>query len=296
MRNHVLGALLEARSALQIDVRASVSAADSRLSYGGSLFRAASALPLDAGLGRPGRLGALVAAAFRDPRGIGALALLVLRTPCERPRLSASAVGREVRAYLNERFLGVFPQNRLCRGVLLLPATHERYLCGRRRQALRTNLRRAAAAGIRCETIDDAAEAIEGTAEVLRDREAEPMSDAMILKTTSSWSKFFSRPETTVMVARDSDQRARAVMAMLIDDTICVVRVSLASRHDARWALHDHLVATLIARRVRYLLVDGTGPFGALGYSRQVQHYQRLLGYELRHLIPRPEQRSSRAR
>jgi hypothetical protein len=281
---------------LQIDVHASVSAADSRLGYGGSLFKAASALPLDAGLGRPGRLWALVAAAIRDPRGIAALALLVVRTPCERPRLSASAAGREVRAYLNERFLGVFPQNRLCRGVLLLPATHERYLCGRHRQALRTNLRRAAAAGICCETIDDPAEAIDATAEVLRDREAEPMSNATIRETTNSWSKFFSQPETTLMVARDADRRARAVMATLIDETVCVVRVSPSSSHEARWALHDHLVATLIARRVRYLLVDGTGPFGALGYSRQVQHYQRLLGYELRHLIPRPEQRSSRAR
>ena len=35
-----------------------------------------------------------------------------------------------------------------------------------------------------------------------------------------------------------------------------------------------------------YLLADGGGPFGALGFATSVQHYQHLLGYELRHLVP----------
>jgi len=33
---------------------------------------------------------------------------------------------------------------------------------------------------------------------------------------------------------------------------------------------------------------SGGGPFGALGFAASVQHYQRLLGYELRHVITSP--------
>jgi hypothetical protein len=33
-------------------------------------------------------------------------------------------------------------------------------------------------------------------------------------------------------------------------------------------------------------LGEGDGPLGALGYAPQVHHYQHLLGYELRHLVP----------
>jgi hypothetical protein len=50
------------------------------------------------------------------------------------------------------------------------------------------------------------------------------------------------------------------------------------------------LVDVLIARGVKYLLASGEGPFRALGFTANVQKYQRLLGYELRHLrlVPAP--------
>jgi hypothetical protein len=88
------------------------------------------------------------------------------------------------------------------------------------------------------------------------------------------------------MVARDEHGRPLAYAAAIIDDTVCLIGSALATCHEARWALHDHLVRILIARRVRYLLAEGGGPFGALGFAVNVQHYQHLLGYELRHLSP----------
>jgi hypothetical protein len=77
-----------------------------------------------------------------------------------------------------------------------------------------------------------------------------------------------------------------AAAAVTIDDYVCLIRFAVASDHRARWALHDYLVRMLIARGARYVLVEGGGPFGALGLARGVQHYQHLLGYELRHVIP----------
>jgi hypothetical protein len=105
-----------------------------------------------------------------------------------------------------------------------------------------------------------------------------------------------ARPEITLMVARDMDERPLAHVGAIIDDTVCLIYFALAISHEARWMLHDYLVRTLIARRVRYLLAEGGGPFGALGFTTNVQHYQHLLGYELRHLIPARPQSMTRMR
>jgi hypothetical protein len=72
----------------------------------------------------------------------------------------------------------------------------------------------------------------------------------------------------------------------VIDSEVCLIQFAVSSRHEARWALHDHLVGLLIARQVKYLLAEGGGPFGALGFESELHHYQHLLGYQLRHLVP----------
>jgi hypothetical protein len=104
------------------------------------------------------------------------------------------------------------------------------------------------------------------------------------------WTKRFlkrvTRPEMTVMVAYDREGDATAVLAAAIDDSVCAIGFAVATCHEARWALHDHLVRTLIAQGIRCLLAADEGLFGALGYSSSVQHHQHLLGYELRHVIP----------
>jgi hypothetical protein len=278
-----------------------------RFRYAGPCFAAASALPLGAGLGHPARLAVLAACVVRRPWQIAALIVLLLQTPREHVFLSESFAGQALRDHFNQRFCGIFPQNRLLRGVLLLPQDHSEYLRGRRRQALRTNLRKAAAAGMRCEGTADAAcapaapgapaapatGALEAAEQIVRDRRT-TMTAAELTELKRAWRAPFARPEMTLLIARDPSGRPLALTAAVIDEAVCLVHVAVASSHEARWALHDHLVQLLIARGVRYLLVEGAGPFGALGFEPEVHHYQRLLGYELRHLVPRAPARRPR--
>jgi hypothetical protein len=256
---------------------------------------AASALPLDADAIRPGPVARVVAAAARRPRRLVALIALLLRTPTEYVALSATSTGQALDEYFGRRAWWIIPRKRFCRGILCLPSEHADYLRGRRRQAVRTNLRRAAAAGISCEVAGDGRAAADDIAHVLehwRRSWAEADFHALVKRTRA----LAEQPETTVMVARDAHGRPLAVAATVIDDTVCLIRTAVARSHEARWALHDHLVRFLIARRVRYLLADGGGLFGALGAGPGVQHYQRLLGYELRHVIPVGARRGRRRR
>jgi hypothetical protein len=259
------------------------SRTDSRLRYGGPWFSAASTLPLDAGLTRPWRLANLIAVAVCRPRRLLALIALLMRTPRLYVAISGSPTGQALDRYFAQRWLGI-PKNRLCRGVLLLPENHADYLRGPRRHTLRTNLRKAATSGIRCETLGDSRHAGDAVSAVLRHRDGLP--EAELDARTNYFQAWVARQDMTVMVARDRDDTAVAVLAAAIDNSVCAIGFAIAASHQARWALHDHLVGVLIARRVRCLLSADEGPFGALGYSPNVQYYQHLLGYELRHVIP----------
>ena len=256
---------------------------DTRSGYGGPWFAAASALPLEGGLLRPRRLANLFATTMLRPGQTSALIALLLSTRFERVVLSESLTGHALREYFGRRSLGVFPQNRLCRGVLVLPERHSDYLRGRRRQALRTNLRKAEQAGIRCEAIGSPTRALDAIAEITNGRRIRSNAGQ-----TAILAAMLTSPEVTLFAARDTLGRPLAIIAAVIDDAVCLIRVAVACSHQARWALHDHLVRMLIARRVRYLLADDGGPFGALGVDTNVHHFQRLLGYELLHLRPAP--------
>jgi hypothetical protein len=210
---------------------------------------------------------------------------LLLLTRSEQLSLSDSAAGQTLRQYFDRRTLGVLPLNQLCRGVLILPSEHSVYLRGRRRQAVRTNLRRAARAGITCEAVDRSS-ASEILARLSEHRQAPLPSDWR-----ERWGPALAHPELGVSVALDRSGEPLAISAVLMDDMVCLITFAVACNHDARWALHDHIVRTLIDRRVRYLVAEGGGAFGALGLSSSVQHYQHLLGYELRHLRPRMARR-----
>jgi hypothetical protein len=160
--------------------------------------------------------------------------------------------------------------------MLLLPDDHSDYVRGRRRQALRTNLTRAASAGISCEVVEDRSRALDETFEIERQRTHTGAVDA--------WQTALAPPEVTVVVARNERGDPLACAAVVIDEVVCLIVLTSAISHEARWALHDYLVRILIAQRVRYLIASGGGLFGALGYAANVQHYQHLLGYELRHV------------
>jgi hypothetical protein len=259
---------------------------DSRTRYGGAWVSAASALPLTKSRVH------IMTTAIRRPRHLAALAALLLRTPRAYVVLSGSSAGQALEEYFNQRSLGVMPITRFCRGVLLLPRDHADYLRGRRRQALRTNLHRAADAGIRCEIVSDASRAFDDISEVWR-RQWSSVPEAEFELRLNELREAVSRSEVTLAVARDAGGRPLAMAAALIDETVCLIKHAVATSHDARWALHDYIVRMLIARRVRYLLADGGGTFGVLGFTSNLQHYQHLLGYELRHVIPVGQRRMS---
>jgi hypothetical protein len=281
-------------SARKAGSRASNRQPDRRLRFGGAWFSAATALPLYGDLTRPRRLARFVAAAVRRPRRLVALIALLLRTPREYVPLSASCTGQALDRYFNQRRLGIL-RNCFCRGVLLLPADHEDYLRGRHRQAVRTNLRRAATAGILCEVVSDTRRAVDDARDALR-RQPRRMTDADLHAWTGCVRALVERPDVTLMVARDRHGQTLAIAAAIIDDTVCLIMDAVSTCHEARWALHDYLVRILVARRVKYLLAEGGGVLGALGSTRNIQHYQHLLGYELRHMIPARPCRATRRR
>jgi hypothetical protein len=255
-----------------------------RARYGGGWCRAATSLGLDGGFGQPQRLASLLTAVVFKPRRFASLIALLLCTPSELVSLSDSGPGLWLRHYFDARFLGIFPQNRLCRGVLLLPSDHAAYRRGRRRQALRTNLRRAAEAGVHCEVVGEFADVWAAVTAILARRKRQPDD---LVKLMSVWQPLLSRPEITVLVARDQEHHPIGLLAVVIDVSVCLIQIAIASDHNGRWALHDYLVRILIDRNVECLLAEGEGPFGALGFEPELQHYQHLLGYELCHLIPR---------
>jgi hypothetical protein len=272
-----------------------MSVAGRRLRYGGPWFSEASALPVGGGLGSPQRLTRLLLTAVRRPRRGIALIGLLLRAPTVDVELSDSAAGRLVREHLGQRFLGIFPQNRLCQGVLILSQEHSDYLSGRRRRTVRTNLRRAVAVRIQCETVDCSSEALNAAWQVVHDRRAPTKADDLATL-TGALPALFDRPEVTLLLARDADRNPLAVAAVVIDDQVCLIRLAVSSSHEARWALHHHLVLTLIARRVKYLVAACDGPFGALGLTHNEQYYQHLLGYDLCHMSTRSARRRKLAR
>jgi hypothetical protein len=216
------------------------------------------------------------------PLRVWALIALVARTKSETLWFSDSAAGQALRAYFRRSCFGVVPLNRLCRGVLILPARHAEYLRGHRRQAVRTNLRRATAAGITCDGISDRSLAVALLHRLSRSRQVPTTAEY-----TRRWRTAVARPETELFVARDRNGDPLAVAGVVVDEMVGLIRFAMASSHEARWALHDHIVRRLIDQHVRYLVAEGGGAFGALGFSAPVQHYQHLLGYELRHLNAR---------
>jgi len=258
------------------------------LRYGGPWFSAASALPIAGGLSQPAALVGLFGAAVRRPWRLVAAAGFLIGAPRIEVVLSESAAGGLLRAYFNQRFLGVIPQARLCRGVLTVPSDADEYLHGRSRRALRNNLRRAAASGIRCDTVTGVSDASHAVQVVVPQRR-EAVTAQAHAALTGHWPELFAQPGVTTMVARDAGGKPIGVAGVVIDDQICLIRLAVASSHEARWALHDYLVRALMDSGVRYLLAADGGPMGALGLTPQVQYFQHLLGYDVCHIKIRRE-------
>lgn len=221
---------------------------------------------------------------MRRPKCLIALVLLLRKTPRLHVVLSGSPAGQALNEYFNQRSLGILPRTRLWRGILILPRDHAECLRGRRRQAPGTNLRRAASAGIQCDVVADPWRAVHDLDLVLwrRGESGTPEAQSWLNEVHAA----VARVEVTIAVARNEQGRPLGMAELIIDDTVCLIKHAMATTHDARWALHDFIVRTLIAQRVRCLMTDGGGLFGALRFTSNVRHFQHLLGYELRHVVP----------
>lgn len=192
--------------------------------------------------------------------GAAALARVLVSLPRVDARLSLSESGREIDTYLGTRARGVH-HHRIAQGILKLPRHIEEYLRGRSRQAVRTNLRRADAAGIDC---------------ILTSHHEQRRSAAAALG-ISNW---VDPPRDPVWIAR-AGSKDIGILWATIDTQWALLRALEASQSEARYALHTALVAELCAKGVTYLFAQGAN---ALLLPTGQQYFQKLLGYGVAHL------------
>jgi hypothetical protein len=167
------------------------------------------------------------------------------------------------------------PRRRLAWAVLDLPATEERYLAGRSKQALRTNLRHARALGLTSSrvTYETWSEAVSA---VLRSRGDKPGPEQ---------DKPGPGQHAAYYVARDvgGTPLAFAGAALFGQFSALFALVSRPDRPpDASWAryqLHTFLALDLGRSGVEHLLTGS-----ALRESPGNQYFQHLLGYRARNL------------
>jgi hypothetical protein len=232
--------------------------------YGSQQFLAASNWARS--LPRPFRVSALASSVLSDPALIRVLAAIwrlpVIDIQVRRADLCASAA-----AYFSRSGYG-----RLARAVLELPLAEERYLVGRPRQALRTNLRHARELGVTSgrvpyETWFEAASAILG---------ARNPGD-----TPGNQGKSGPGRQMAYYVARDAGGIPLVFAGAELFGQFAGLFV-MTSHNDrrpctswARYQLHTFLALDLGSSGVRYLVAGN-----ALREPPGHQYFQHLLGYQ----------------
>jgi hypothetical protein len=202
--------------------------------------------------------------------GIAALVTVLRSLPVVDAPFSDGPGGRELRnwfAYGRGLFLGRAPV-----ALLRLPDTREEYLRGRPRQALRTNVSRATAMGIRCTPVTDPAELAEVVAHVAGRRGQDPAT--MIRQDLDP---AVSRRFT---VARDAAGEPVALSETWLDGEWAglAVLVTVPGEGDSqvlRYLLHVETVADLIGCGVRTVTVSGSMFLTSAG----TRYFQRRTGF-----------------
>lgn len=182
-------------------------------------------------------------------------------------RFSDNPSGKLLAEHLSLRRWGL-PRFRLAQGVLQLPTDFSTYLRGRRRQALRTNMRRARERGIQC------SEAVVPTAmraELKRTRNTP----------TERWRAF------------DRDGNVVGEALLTVDQECALLHGMGCREQDVRWLLHTAIVERLCGSGCRLLLTNShDAPLLPPGQ----QHFQHLLGYSVARLRPRAPRVASTTR
>jgi len=240
------------------------------LRYGTWEFRAASDLARRLPYSRP--IAALMGSVVRDPALIRAL-VAVWRLPVVDLRVRQA----DFDAWF-EFYFGPARRGRLAQAVLELPTAEERYLAGRPRQALRTNLRHARDLGVTSNRVPTHEAWFEAASVILRARQ-----DGKAV------GREMDKPEpgrhVAYYVARDAHQTPLAFAGVALFGQFAVLFVMLNhhERHPsaswARYQLHTFLALDLGRAGVRYLLVGS-----ALRETAGNQYFQHLLGYQARNL------------
>ncbi len=175
-------------------------------------------------------------------------------------RLSSSPAGLAISEHLSLRTWGI-PRFRLAQGVLHLPEDFATYVRGRRRQAVRTNVRRAKDLGIDCHS-----------------------------RTLPAW----RRPEEKITRsapvehwwATNRDGTTIGEAWLTVDDDCALLHAMSCRERYGRWLLHTAIVERLCAARCRLLL---TNSFDVPLMSPGAQYFQRLLGYSIARVRLDPE-------
>ncbi|MGY1771529.1 hypothetical protein [Blastococcus sp. SYSU D00813] len=225
------------------------------------------------------------AAASRD--GVAAVRTVLRQLPDHRMVLSDEPAGRELRAWFRpDRRL---PFNRAPVAVLELPGSQAEYLRGRSRQALRTNLTRAAAEGLRCAPVEDAGELHRVAAAVATRRATTPdtlVRPGQLPARDRLWSAAYDATGEPVALCQAVVDEDRAGLVLM------VTAVGHAAAPLVRYALHAHLTGRLVDRGVSTLAVGGS----MLLTSTGTRYFQRRTGFTPVHLRPEPAPARRRTR
>jgi hypothetical protein len=228
------------------------------LQYGGACFREASAFVR-------GALRCEEATQryplLRGPIGAWALLCLISRLPRLTVSLTDARAGRVIDAYLRNRRRGI-RSRLLAQGVLALPQKPEHYLSGRHRQAVRTNVSRAAKEGIQCTPLP--------AHQAVRRLAARRLVGDEMLDSRSNDDEW--------LIAYDRDGNVVGGALVTVDRDWAMLNILAALSYPVRYALHTNLVLMLGSRGVGHLFVTGQS---ALMLPDGLQYLQRILGYRV---------------
>jgi hypothetical protein len=180
-------------------------------------------------------------------------------TPRTKVGLTSAPSGEHIRAHLQLRRWGL-PRFRLAQGVLHLSGDCAVYLRGRSKQAVRTNVTRARARGVRC-----------------------------VHAVVSGWT-----PPDHPSAPAAPAERWQAISAagipvgeawVTVDDDCALLHCLAAVEPDVRWLLHVSIVERLCWSGCSQLI---TNSHDAFLMSAGQQYFQRRLGYSINHLRPCP--------
>jgi hypothetical protein len=166
--------------------------------------------------------------------------------------VSDSPSGLAITEHLSLTRWGI-PRFRLAQGVLHLPSDFPSYLRGGRRQAVRTNVRRARDLGIDSHS-----------------------------RTLAAWTRPGEKLTRAAPVehwwATSRDGATVGEAWVTVDEECALLHSMTSSERYARWLLHTAIVERLCAARCRLLL---TNSFDVPLMAPGQQYFQRLLGYSI---------------